>query len=207
MKATRRVIAPRSATTPPAGGGVNNKLAAAALGGNERARKRRGKLFPRNWVDRLLDPGSLSSSWLRWPLAACAATNPRARESSPGSAGYRTPVRDRRQRRDGQRRTYCPMTVKKHLRAPRRSRCEMLLPCIYPGRLRRLPAPPRRVFPDREHFGPDLLQPGDDERQGHSAGGGGSRLLHGGWRLCAGDGDGPSSSVGEARSSSAVRHW
>ncbi len=70
---------------------LNNKLAAAALGGNERARKRhvsRGKLLPRERVDRLLDPAALSSSWLRWPLAACTATNPRARESSPGSAGY-----------------------------------------------------------------------------------------------------------------------
>jgi hypothetical protein len=40
---------------------LNAKLAAAALGGNERARERhvsRGKLLPRDRVDRLLDPGS-----------------------------------------------------------------------------------------------------------------------------------------------------
>ncbi|MGF2953462.1 methylcrotonoyl-CoA carboxylase, partial [Mycobacterium sp. THU-M116] len=40
---------------------LNAKLAAAALGGNERARERhvsRGKLLPRDRVDRLLDPGT-----------------------------------------------------------------------------------------------------------------------------------------------------
>ena len=40
---------------------LNEKLATAALGGNERARERhvsRGKLLPRDRVDRLLDPGS-----------------------------------------------------------------------------------------------------------------------------------------------------
>src|SRR5947209_16434635 len=40
---------------------LNTKLAAAGLGGNERARERhteRGKLLPRERVDRLLDPGS-----------------------------------------------------------------------------------------------------------------------------------------------------
>src|SRR5262249_42854722 len=42
-------------------GELKDKLATAALGGNQRARDRhvsRGKLLPRERVDRLLDPGS-----------------------------------------------------------------------------------------------------------------------------------------------------
>src|SRR6185437_1199915 len=63
-------------------GELNTRLAVAALGGNERARERhvsRGKLLPRERVDRLLDPGS---PFLE--LAARAANGMYADES-PGA--------------------------------------------------------------------------------------------------------------------------
>lgn len=70
---------------------LNNKLAAAALGGNERARKRhvsRGKLLPRERVDRLLDPGSPFLELAPLAAGGMYSDESRARESSPGSAGY-----------------------------------------------------------------------------------------------------------------------
>src|SRR6201991_417554 len=100
---------------------LRTKLAAAALGGSERARERhvsRGKLLPRDRVDRLLDPGTpfLELS----PLAADDMYD----NESPG-AGIITGIGRVSERecvivandatvKGG---TYYPMTVKKHLRA------------------------------------------------------------------------------------------
>ena len=69
---------------------LNGKLAVAALGGNERARERhvsRGKLLPRERVDRLLDPGSpfLELS----PLAAGGMYGARDRASAYVARGTR----------------------------------------------------------------------------------------------------------------------
>jgi 3-methylcrotonyl-CoA carboxylase beta subunit len=65
--------------------------------------------------------------------------------------------------------TYFPMTVKKHLRAQEVAR-ENRLPCVYlvdsGGAF--LPLQDE-VFPDKEHFRPDLLQPGAAERGEHPA--------------------------------------
>src|SRR3984885_3465150 len=136
---------------------LRRELATAALGGSERARARhvgRGKLLPRERVDRLVDPGSpfLELS----PLAAHGLYG----GDAPG-AGIITGVGRVSGRecvivandatvKGG---TYYPMTVKKHLRAQEVA-LQNRLPCIYlvdsGGAF--LPAQDE-VFPDREHFG------------------------------------------------------
>jgi 3-methylcrotonyl-CoA carboxylase beta subunit len=136
---------------------LREDTARAALGGLEKARERhlsRGKLLPRQRVERLLDPGTpfLELS----PLAA----NGMYGDEAPG-AGIITGVG----RVSGSEcvivcndatvkgGTYFPMTVKKHLRAQEIAR-QNRLPCIYlvdsGGAF--LPLHDE-VFPDREHFG------------------------------------------------------
>ena len=133
------------------------QLERVALGGGERARERhvgRGKLLPRERVDRLLDPGSpfLELS----PMAAHGLYD----DEAPG-AGIITGIGRVCDRecvvvandatvKGG---TYYPMTVKKHLRAQEVA-LHNRLPCVYlvdsGGAFL-----PRQddVFPDREHFG------------------------------------------------------
>src|SRR6201999_1230162 len=133
------------------------RLELVALGGGERARERhtsRGKLLPRERVDRLLDPGApfLELS----PLAAHGMYG----GDAPG-AGMITGVGRVSGRecvivandatvKGG---TYYPMTVKKHLRAQEVA-LHNHLPCVYlvdsGGAF--LPLQDE-VFPDREHFG------------------------------------------------------
>lgn len=136
---------------------LQSKLAVAALGGNERARERhvsRGKLLPRERVDRLLDPGGpfLELS----PLAATGMYG----DESPG-AGIITGIGRVSGRecvivandatvKGG---TYYPMTVKKHLRAQEVA-LHNRLPCIYLVDSGGAFLPRQdEVFPDREHFG------------------------------------------------------
>ena len=136
---------------------LREEIARAALGGSERARERhlsRGKLLPRQRVERLLDPGTpfLELS----PLAAHGMYG----GDAPG-AGIITGVGrvsgtecvivcNNATVKGG---TYFPMTVKKHLRAQEIGR-QNRLPCIYlvdsGGAF--LPLHDE-VFPDREHFG------------------------------------------------------
>ena len=138
-------------------GELNAKLAAAALGGNERARERhvsRGKLLPRERVDRLLDPGSPFLELA--PLAA----NGMYDDESPG-AGIITGIGRVSERecvivandatvKGG---TYYPITVKKHLRAQEVA-LQNRLPCIYLVDSGGAFLPRQdEVFPDREHFG------------------------------------------------------
>ncbi|HTU29751.1 MAG TPA: carboxyl transferase domain-containing protein [Solirubrobacteraceae bacterium] len=128
-----------------------------ALGGGERARERhvaRGKLLPRERVDRLLDPGApfLELS----PLAALGLYD----DASPG-AGIITGIGRVSGRecvivandatvKGG---TYYPMTVKKHLRAQEVA-LQNRLPCIYLVDSGGAFLPEQAdVFPDREHFG------------------------------------------------------
>ncbi len=136
---------------------LKSRLETAALGGDERSRTRhteRGKLLPRDRVERLLDPGSpfLELS----PLAAFEMYG-----GDIHGAGMITGIG----RVEGREcvivcndatikgGTYYPITVKKHLRAQEIAR-ENRLPCIYlvdsgGGNL------PNQadIFPDREHFG------------------------------------------------------
>ena len=136
---------------------LRERLATRAEGGGEQARSRhvaRGKLLPRERVDRLCDPGApfLELS----PLAAEGLYD----GDAPG-AGVITGVGRVSGRevvivandatvKGG---TYYPMTVKKHLRAQEVA-LQNRLPCVYlvdsGGAF--LPLQDE-VFPDREHFG------------------------------------------------------
>jgi 3-methylcrotonyl-CoA carboxylase beta subunit len=136
---------------------LNTRLSKAAQGGGEKARDRhtaRGKLLPRERVDRLNDPGApfLELS----PLAAEDMYD----NDAPG-AGIITGIARVSQRevvvvandatvKGG---TYYPMTVKKHLRAQEVA-LKNNLPCVYLVDSGGAFLPKQdEVFPDREHFG------------------------------------------------------
>ncbi|HWU25289.1 MAG TPA: carboxyl transferase domain-containing protein [Rhizomicrobium sp.] len=136
---------------------LKSRLAAAALGGDARSRERhksRGKLLPRERVERLLDPGSpfLELS----PLAAFGMY-----DGDIHAAGILTGIGRVSGRecvvvcndatiKGG---TYYPMTVKKHLRAQEIAR-QNRLPCIYLVDSGGANLPNQaEIFPDREHFG------------------------------------------------------
>ena len=136
---------------------LREQLDRVSLGGGERARERhvgRGKLLPRERVDRLLDPGSpfLELS----PMAAHGLYD----DEAPG-AGIITGIGAVSGRecvivandatvKGG---TYYPMTVKKHLRAQEVA-LQNRLPCIYLVDSGGAFLPRQdEVFPDREHFG------------------------------------------------------
>jgi 3-methylcrotonyl-CoA carboxylase beta subunit len=136
---------------------LNAELERVRQGGGERARERhvgRGKLLPRERVDRLLDPGApfLECS----PLAAHGLYD----DEAPG-AGIITGIGRVSGRecvivandatvKGG---TYYPMTVKKHLRAQEIA-LQNRLPCIYLVDSGGAFLPRQdEVFPDREHFG------------------------------------------------------
>jgi 3-methylcrotonyl-CoA carboxylase beta subunit len=133
------------------------QLERVGAGGGERARERhtgRGKLLPRERVDRVLDPGApfLELS----PLAAHGLYD----DEAPG-AGIITGIGRVSGRecvivandatvKGG---TYYPMTVKKHLRAQEVA-LQNRLPCIYLVDSGGAFLPEQaEVFPDREHFG------------------------------------------------------
>jgi 3-methylcrotonyl-CoA carboxylase beta subunit len=133
------------------------KVAEAALGGNAKSRDRhtaRGKLLPRERVERLLDPGS--------PLLELGqlAANGLYDGEIPG-AGLITAIG----RVSGRQcmivcndatvkgGTYYPMTVKKHLRAQEIAEANHL-PCVYLVDSGGANLPHQaEVFPDRDHFG------------------------------------------------------
>ena len=132
-------------------------VAKAALGGDEKSRSRhtsRGKLLPRERVERLLDPGS--------PLLEIGqlAAGGLYDDEVPG-AGLITAIG----RVSGRQcmivcndatvkgGTYYPMTVKKHLRAQEIAEANHL-PCIYLVDSGGANLPHQaEVFPDRDHFG------------------------------------------------------
>ncbi len=133
------------------------RVAEAALGGNEKSRERhtaRGKLLPRERVERLLDPGS--------PLLELGqlCANGLYDDEIPG-AGIITAIG----RVSGRQcmivcndatvkgGTYYPLTVKKHLRAQEIAEANHL-PCIYLVDSGGANLPHQaEVFPDRDHFG------------------------------------------------------
>jgi 3-methylcrotonyl-CoA carboxylase beta subunit len=133
------------------------RVAASALGGNEKSRARhteRGKLLPRDRVERLLDPGS---PFLEiGQLAACDMY-----EGEVPGAGMIAGIG----RVSGRQvmivcndatvkgGTYYPMTVKKHLRAQEIAE-QNRLPCVYLVDSGGANLPHQaEVFPDRDHFG------------------------------------------------------
>ena len=132
-------------------------IAVAALGGSEKSRERhtsRGKLLPRDRVERLLDPGS---PFLEiGQLAACDMYD----GDIPGAgmiagigrvSGRQCMIVCNDATVKGG--TYYPMTVKKHLRAQEIAQ-ENRLPCIYLVDSGGANLPHQaEVFPDRDHFG------------------------------------------------------
>ena len=133
------------------------RVSTAALGGSAQHRERhvaRGKLLPRDRIQRLLDPGS--------PFLEIGqlAANGMYDDGAPG-AGIIAGVGRVRGReclvlandptvKGG---AYFPMTVKKHLRAQEIAR-ENRLPCIYLVDSGGANLPHQaEVFPDRDHFG------------------------------------------------------
>jgi 3-methylcrotonyl-CoA carboxylase beta subunit len=136
---------------------LRGRLVTSARGGGDRARQRhtdRGKLLPRERVDRLLDPGApfLELS----PLAALGLYD----DAAPGAgiitgigrvAGRECVIVANDATVKGG--TYYPMTVKKHLRAQEVA-LQNRLPCIYLVDSGGAFLPEQaEVFPDREHFG------------------------------------------------------
>jgi 3-methylcrotonyl-CoA carboxylase beta subunit len=136
---------------------LNARLARARAGGGERARARhvqRGKLLPRDRVQRLCDPGA---PFLE--LSALAAED--MYDGAAPGAGVVAGIGVVRGRqvvivandatvKGG---TYYPMTVKKHLRAQEIA-LHNRLPCVYLVDSGGAFLPMQdEVFPDREHFG------------------------------------------------------
>jgi 3-methylcrotonyl-CoA carboxylase beta subunit len=136
---------------------LHRRVAAAALGGPEAIRVRhteRGKLLPRERVDRLLDPGS---PFLEiGQLAAFGIYE----DQAPGAgiiagigrvSGREVMIVANDSTVKGG--AYFPLTVKKHLRAQTIAR-ENALPCIYlvDSGGANLPFQ-AEVFPDQDHFG------------------------------------------------------
>jgi 3-methylcrotonyl-CoA carboxylase beta subunit len=133
------------------------RVAQAALGGNKKSRERhtsRGKLLPRERVERLLDPGS--------PLLEIGqlAADGVYGEDIPGAgiicaigrvSGRQCMIVANDATVKGG--TYYPLTVKKHLRAQEIAQANRL-PCIYLVDSGGANLPHQsEVFPDRDHFG------------------------------------------------------
>ncbi len=133
------------------------RVAEAALGGPEKHRERhvsRGKLLPRERVERLLDPGS---PFLE--IGQLAANGMYEGDVSGASmicgigrvSGRQVMIVANDPTVKGG--SYYPMTVKKHLRAQEIAQ-ENRLPCIYLVDSGGANLPYQaEVFPDREHFG------------------------------------------------------
>jgi 3-methylcrotonyl-CoA carboxylase beta subunit len=136
---------------------LHERLAAAAVGGPPAARERhlaRGKLLPRERVERLIDPGApfLELS----PLAAFGLYG-----GEIHAAGIITGIGRVAGREcvvvandaTVQGGTYFPVTVKKHLRAQEIAEANRL-PCIYLVDSGGANLPNQdEIFPDRDHFG------------------------------------------------------
>ncbi len=141
---------------------LRERLARVRLGGSEASRARhveRGKLLPRDRVDRLLDAGSPFLEIA--PLAAWGMYGAPGDELAVPSASIITGIGRIAGRecvvvandatvKGG---TYYPMTVKKHLRAQAVAAANRL-PCVYLVDSGGAFLPMQdEVFPDREHFG------------------------------------------------------
>ena len=136
---------------------LRSDVAKASLGGNDKSRDRhvaRGKLLPRDRVERLLDPGSpflevgqLAAFDLydgEVPGAGLIAGIGRVSGRQAMIVCNDATVKGG---------TYYPMTVKKHLRAQEIAEANRL-PCIYLVDSGGANLPHQaEVFPDRDHFG------------------------------------------------------
>jgi 3-methylcrotonyl-CoA carboxylase beta subunit len=136
---------------------LRTKVAQAALGGPEQHRERhiaRGKLLPRDRVERLLDPGApfLEIGQLAANGMYEGDVHGASLITGIGRVSGRTCMilcNDATVKGG----TYYPLTVKKHLRAQEIA-MENRLPCIYLVDSGGANLPHQaEVFPDREHFG------------------------------------------------------
>src|ERR1700757_215700 len=141
---------------------LNARLAKIALGGGAGRRKKhlsRGKLLPRDRVERLLDPGTPFLEIA--PLAALGMYPEKGgQDAAPGAgmiagigrvAGVECLIVCNDATVKGG--TYYPVTVKKHLRAQEIA-AQNRLPCIYLVDSGGANLPNQdEVFPDRDHFG------------------------------------------------------
>ncbi|MFY7851984.1 MAG: carboxyl transferase domain-containing protein, partial [Brevundimonas sp.] len=136
---------------------LREKVAKAARGGSDASRDRhvaRGKLLPRDRVERLLDPGS--------PFLEIGqlAANGMYGDEAPGAgmicgigrvSGREVMIVANDPTVKGG--AYFPMTVKKHLRAQEIAE-QNNLPCVYLVDSGGANLPHQaEVFPDRDHFG------------------------------------------------------
>jgi 3-methylcrotonyl-CoA carboxylase beta subunit len=133
------------------------KVAEASLGGNEKSRERhvsRGKLLPRERVERLLDPGSpfleigqlTANGMYEGDVHGASLICGIGRVSG---AQVMIVCNDATVKGG----TYYPLTVKKHLRAQEIA-LENHLPCVYLVDSGGANLPHQaEVFPDRDHFG------------------------------------------------------
>ncbi|WP_435768968.1 carboxyl transferase domain-containing protein [Nocardioides sp. SYSU DS0651] len=141
---------------------LRDRMARVRQGGSEAARRKhtdRGKLLPRDRVDRLLDPGSPFLELA--PLAAYGMYGRDGDDYAVPAAGVVAGIGRVQGRscmvvandatvKGG---TYYPITVKKHLRAQTVA-AENGLPCIYLVDSGGAFLPMQdEVFPDKEHFG------------------------------------------------------
>lgn len=141
---------------------LRHKVAVAALGGSSASRERhvsRGKLLPRDRVERLLDPGTpfLEIGQLAANGMYGNQTDP---EGAPGAgmicgvgriSGREIMIVANDPTVKGG--AYFPMTVKKHLRAQEIAE-QNNLPCVYLVDSGGANLPHQaEVFPDRDHFG------------------------------------------------------
>jgi len=141
---------------------LHAKLAQIAQGGGEAARAKhlaRGKLLPRERVERLLDPGTPFLEIA--PLAALGMYPEKGgQDAAPGAglicgigriAGIECVIVCNDATVKGG--TYYPLTVKKHLRAQEVA-AQNRLPCVYLVDSGGANLPNQdEVFPDRDHFG------------------------------------------------------
>jgi 3-methylcrotonyl-CoA carboxylase beta subunit len=133
------------------------KAALIAQGGGEKARARhtaRGKLLPRERIERLIDPGTPFLELSQFaafevypdPVPAAGLVTGIGRVSGQECAVIANDATVK----GG---TYFPLTVKKHLRAQEIAQ-ENRLPCIYLADSGGAHLPSQdEVFPDRDHFG------------------------------------------------------
>ncbi|WP_286931537.1 MULTISPECIES: carboxyl transferase domain-containing protein [Aeromicrobium] len=139
---------------------LRERTATARLGGSEKARERhvsRGKLLPRERVDRLLDPGSPFLEIGALAAYGLYGDDPFAVPSAGIITGIGTVsgrecviVANDATVKGG---TYYPLTVKKHLRAQTIA-ADNHLPCLYLVDSGGAFLPMQdEVFPDRDHFG------------------------------------------------------
>ena len=168
------------------------KVGKIKQGGGAAARERhlgRGKLLPRDRVRALLDPGSPFLEFSQLAAFGMYGDEVPAAGLVTGIgrvAGRECLVIANDATVKGG--TYYPVTVKKHLRAQEIAR-ENRLACVYlVDSGRRQSAEPGRGVSGPRAFRADLLQSGDHVGGRDCTDRGGHGILHGGRRLCAGDG-------------------